>query len=57
MKPCYNVHKIINGIVMQINLPLEKMTTSEKIDTMEIIWNSLCHDEMPLLLLLGIAKF
>ncbi len=30
---------------MQINLPLEKMTISEKIDTMEIIWNSLCRDE------------
>ena len=29
---------------MHISLPLEKMTTSQKIDTMEIIWNSLCQD-------------
>lgn len=27
---------------MKITLPLEKMSTEEKIQTMEIIWNDLC---------------
>ena len=34
---------------MQITLPLEKMSTEEKIQTMEIIWNDLCRtaDNIP----------
>ncbi len=28
---------------MEVNLPLEKMSTAEKIKTMEIIWDDLCR--------------
>ncbi len=30
---------------MNIHLPLEDMTTAEKLDTIERLWNSICEDE------------
>lgn len=34
---------------MEVNIPLEKMTIEEKIQTMETIWDDLCRkaEEMP----------
>ncbi len=35
--------------IMNIELPLENMTTAEKLQTMEALWESLClkSDELP----------
>ena len=30
---------------MHIHLPLKEMSTAEKLDTMELLWNSLCEEE------------
>lgn len=39
----------IGGYTMAITLPLEKMSTEEKISTMERIWDDLCRraEEIP----------